>query len=111
MARPKDIEKHFKGEGVKAYWYRGNVFLLFSSGYFYLCPKVCANRVYGTEEEERLNKIADIIDVEYKKQETSYKLAEYKNLIKKYNENIQTIEEKIKDTEQCIQKLEKELEK
>ena len=20
MARPKDIEKHFKGEGVKAYW-------------------------------------------------------------------------------------------
>ena len=72
MARPKDIEKHFKGEGVKAYWYRGNVFLLFSSGYFYLCPKVCANRVYGTEEEQ-LNKIADIIDVEYKKQETAYK--------------------------------------
>ena len=110
MARPKDIEKHFKGDGVKAYWYKGNVFLLFSSGYFYLCPKVCANRVYGTEEE-RLNKIADIIDVEYKKQETAYKLAEYKNLVKKYNDTIQTIEEKIKDTEQCIQKLEKELEK
>lgn len=109
MARPKDIEKHFKGEGVKAYWYKGNVFLLFSSGYFYLCPKVHAKRVHGTEEE-RLNKIADIIDVEYNKQEAKYKLAECKNLIKKYNDTIQTIEEKIKTTEQCIKELEKQLE-
>lgn len=110
MARAKEIQEKFKG-GAKAYWYKGNVFLLFSSGHVYLCPDVGGHfKVTGTEEE-KLNKVADIIDVEYTKKLTEYKLAEYRDLVKKYRENIQSIEKEIQSTEHRIQELEKGLNK
>lgn len=110
MARAKEIQEKFKGD-AKAYWYKGNVFLLFSSGHVYLCPDVGGHfKVTGTEEE-KLNKVSDIIDVEHTKKLTEYKLAECRNLVKKYKENIQDIEKEITNTEYQIKELEKELNK